>query len=151
MLLAEILASQPLLEMAYSQKKAESIITGLEKPINNHLLKIWVMPDSEHREHWLKELDTWFYEISDIVLKPNDRRPKAEFYYRILYDEPFGGVELRNITSRLRQLQKQGYQFTTNLAPADLVNRLQQFHTEFAKRCAKASVPDNEIRALIGQ
>ncbi len=152
MRLAEILASsQPLLEMAYFQKKAESVITGLEKPINDHLLKLWTMPDSEHCEHWLKEAENWIDEVSEIILKPDNRRPKAEFYYRILFDEPFGGAELPNITSRLRRLQRQGYVFTTNLSPSDLLDRLRQFHAKFADLCAKAPVPETDVRTLIGE
>jgi len=151
MRLHEILAvSEPLLEMVYSQKKADSIITGLEKPINDHLLKLWTMPDSEYRDHWLMELVNWLEEIGEIILKPDNRRPKAEFYYRILFDEPFGGAEVPNITSRLRRLQRQGYTLTTNLSPTDLLNQLRQFHAEFSRQCAKAQVSEAELKTMLG-
>ena len=38
-----------LLEMAYTQKKAERVITGLEKPVNDHLLKLWTISDTYDR------------------------------------------------------------------------------------------------------
>jgi hypothetical protein len=136
--------------MAYTQKKAESVITGLEKPVNDHLLRLWAMPGSDHRDHWLSELANWIDEIGEIILKPNNRRPASEFYYRILFDEPFGGAELPNITSRLKRLQRQGYTLTTNASPTELLDRLQRFHAEFAQQAAKAPVSEAELRHLLG-
>jgi hypothetical protein len=150
MRLDEIVAGSPLLEMAYAQKKAESIITGLEKPINDHLLKLWTMPSSEYAAHWMTELSNWIDEVSEIVLKPKNRRPTANFYYRILFDEPFGGAELPNITSRLKRIQRQGYTLTTNASPADLLARLQKFHTEFAHLAAQSPVSEEAFRGLLG-
>ena len=150
MRLTEILAAQALLEMAYSQKKAESVITGLEKPINDHLLKLWTMPESEHSDHWRTEVSTWIDEVGEIVLKPNNRRPAAAFYYRILFDEPFGGAELPNITSRLKRLQRQGYTLTTNSPPAELLDRLRRFHAEFARRAAISPLSDEAVNSLLG-
>lgn len=150
MRLTEILATQPLLEMAYSQKKAESVITGLEKPINDHLLKLWTMPGSEYRDHWLTELSTWIDEVGEIILKPNNRRPHSAFYYRILFDEPFGGTKLANITSRLKRLQRQGYTLTTNASPDELLARLSQFHKAFGDKATKAPLSDDDLRSLLG-
>ncbi len=149
--LAEVLAVQSGLKMAYSQKKAESVITGLEKPINDHLLKLWTMPESEHRDHWLNELANWVDEVGEIILKPKYRRPTADFYYRILFDEPFGGAELANVTSRLKRLQRQGYMFTTPLSPADLIDRLRQFHIAVGRSCADAPLTDDALRAMVGR
>ena len=150
MRLTEILATQPLLEMAYSQKKAESVITGLEKPINDHLLKLWTMPGSEYRDHWFSEVSTWIDEVGEIILKPNNRRPSAAFFYRILFDEPFGGAEIPNITSRLKRLQRQGYSLTTDASPAQLLDRLRQFHKAFADQATKAPLSDEGLRSLLG-
>jgi hypothetical protein len=58
----------------------------------------------------------------------------------------FGGAEVRNITSRLRRLQRQGYSFTTNASPTDLVERLRGFHAAFAEQCAKAPVTEEQIK-----
>lgn len=150
MRLNDILTAEPLLEMAYSQKKAESVITGLEKPINDHLLKLWTMPDCADVPHWLVEVLNWIDEVGDIILKPDNRRPTAKFYYRILFDEPFGGAETRNITSRLRRLQRQGYRFSTNASPPELAERLRAFHAAFAQQSAKAPMTEDQIKALLG-
>ncbi len=152
MKLTEILAAQALLETAYSQNSqnnAELIVTGLEKSINNHLLMLWTMPDSVDASHWLTEVLNWLDEVNEIMLKPDNRRPAAAFYFRILFDEPFGGAEVQNLTSRLRRLQRQSYKFTTNASPEDLVRRLRDFHTAFSTQCAAASVTEDQLKALI--
>ena len=96
------------------------------------------MPDLDQREHWLTEITNWIDEVGEIVLKPANRRPTSGFYYRILFDEPFGGAELANISSRLKRLQRQGYVLTTNASPDDLIARLRRFHVHFPHQCAAA-------------
>ena len=150
MLLTEILDKAPLLEMAYTKKKAEIMITGLEKPINDHLLKIWTMPDDANLDHWKMEVTLWLDEIGDIVLKPSNRRPRADFYFRILFDEPFGGAEVPNVTSRLKRLRLQGSEFTADVSPEGLAKRLRGFHAAFSKSVASGAVDDSSISQLIG-
>ncbi len=72
MRIGEILTRTPLQEMSYSRKKAESVITGLEKPINDHLLKLLVVETGEY-EHWIVELLEWLDEVAEIRLKPDHR------------------------------------------------------------------------------
>ena len=148
--LTEVVADQPELKMAYTEKKAESVITGLEKPINDYLLMVWAMPESEHRAHWLNELANWIDEVGEIILKPKNRRPMADFYCRILFDEPFGGAALANMMSRVKRLQRHGYVFTTPMSPADLVERLRQFHVSFGRSCADAPLAEDALRNMIG-
>lgn len=150
MKLADILIRDPVLEMAYTQKRAETIITDLEKPVNDHLLKIWTVPESVQRDHWLTELVNWIDEISEIILKPSNRRPSADFYYRILFDEPFGGAELANLMSRLRRLKRQGHALTTSASPEDLLDRLRTFHEKFARQAADGPVSEAALHELIG-
>jgi len=104
----EILATQPLLEMSYSRKKAETVITGLEKPINDHLLRLLVV-DDDQVNHWVDELLEWLDEVAEIRLKPDNRPGPASFYYRILFDDPFGGTGTTNIARRIRRLERQGH------------------------------------------
>jgi hypothetical protein len=109
MKLRDLLASDVLLEMAYTQKKAERIITGLEKPINDHLLRLWTNPEAPEREVWLTDLFNWIEEIAEIVLRPTYTRAPQTFYYKLLFFEPFGGgAEIPNILRRLRRLDRQG-------------------------------------------
>jgi hypothetical protein len=87
----DLLDSGILLEMAYTQKKAERVITGLEKPVNDHLLKLWTISDSFDRGLWIDNLVNWIDEIGEIVLRPHGARPPHIFYYKLLFFEPFGG------------------------------------------------------------
>ena len=109
MQLHELLDSGVLLEMAYTQKKAERVITGLEKPINDHLLKLWTTSDSFDHRAWTDNLVNWIDEIGEIVLRPTNARPPHIFYYKLLFFEPFGGgAEIPNLLRRLRRLQREG-------------------------------------------
>jgi len=47
MRIGELLTRTPLEEMSYSRKKAEAVITGLEKPVNDHLLKLLVVDPAD--------------------------------------------------------------------------------------------------------
>lgn len=91
MQLHELLNSGVLLEMAYTQKKAERVITGLEKPFNDGLLKLWTIPDSFQQPDWTDDLVNWIDEIGEIVFRPANVRPPHIFYYKLLFFEPFGG------------------------------------------------------------
>src|SRR5208283_2843443 len=131
----EILADKPLLEMSYSRKKAELVITGLEKPINDHLLKL-VVVDNDHAEHWIKELLEWLDEVAEIRLKPDNKPGPAFFYNRILFEEPFGGTGITNVARRIRRLERQGYKLRN--ADLDMVlRRLLEFHKQFSEACAR--------------
>lgn len=66
---------EALMEMSIRQKKAEQIVSGLEQPINLHLLKLLgCVAPQEKREHWKRELETWLLRIAAITLKPETRR-----------------------------------------------------------------------------
>jgi hypothetical protein len=145
----EILSTEPLPVMSYSRKKAESVITGLEKPINDHLLKLLVVEDAQNPEHWTEELLEWLDEVAEIRLKPDNKSGPASFYYRILFDEPFGGTGVVNIARRIRRLERQGY--TMRDAELDIVlQRLRQFHEEFSEACNRG-VESDQIAALLAQ
>ena len=145
----EIFSAGPLLEMSYSRKKAEAVITGLEKPINDHLLKLLVVENGHDRDHWTTELLDWFDEVAEIRLKPDHKAAPVSFYYRILFDEPFGGSGVANVARRIRRLERQGYKLTD----ADLngvLQRLRQFHKTFAEACNRG-VEADEIGELLAQ
>ena len=145
----EILSAKPLPVMSYSRKKAESVITGLEKPINDHLLKLLVVADDHNPDHWTEELLECLDEVAEIRLKPDNKSGPASFYYRILFDEPFGGTGVVNIARRIRRLERQGV--ATPDADLDIVlQRLRQFHEEFFEACNRG-VELDEIAALLAQ
>jgi hypothetical protein len=147
MRIGEILTRTPLQEMSYSRKKAESVITGLEKPINDHLLKLLVVETGE-REHWIVELLEWLDEVAEIRLKPDHRLGPKSFYYRIMFDEPFGGSETENIARRVRRIVRQGYPVREDADLGKVANELRSFHEAFAEACSKG-VPTDQIEAMI--
>src|SRR6267378_2376092 len=86
--------------MSYPKRYVEQIITGLADPINEHLIKLVGFEFSpELRHHFRQELDTWLDKIQRLRMKPNNRTGTPKFYYDLLFDYPFGGVEVRNTQS----------------------------------------------------
>jgi hypothetical protein len=145
----EILSHEPLQEMSYSRKKAEVVITGLEKPINDHLLKI-LLVDAKDYAHWAAELLEWLDEVAEIRLKPGNKPGPKTFYYRILFDEPFGGAEVENVARRVRRILRRGIALRRNTDIEGVAEELHAFHTRFAEACSKG-VDTGQVEALIGR
>ncbi len=90
--------------------------------------------------------------MPSVGLKPPDELNKpgnAQFYFKLLYDEPFGGVELQNITSRLQLLRLQYARLAAGVEPEELASRLRRFHTEFARACASGAIIPRRIAELV--
>ncbi len=150
MQLHDLLDSGVLLEMAYTQKKAERVITGLERPINDHLLKLWTIPNAFDRHVWVDNLVNWIDEIGEIVLRPANVRPPHIFYYKLLFFEPFGGGSgLPNMLRRLRRLRREGFSAQVNYAPDALLLRIQAFHRDLSGLCAARLMRDDQIRTFL--
>jgi hypothetical protein len=150
MQLHDLIDSDLLLEMAYTQKKAERVITGLEKSINDNLLKLWTIPDSFDRRVWINELVNWIDEIGEIVLRPNNSRPPHVFYYKLLFFEPFGGGSgIPNILRRLRRLHREGFPAQVDVAADPLLDRLQRFHRDLSGLCASRLMQEDQIRTFL--
>jgi hypothetical protein len=148
--LQDLLSSGVLLGMAYTQKKAERIITALEKPINDQLLKLWTNPASLDREGWIADLSDWIEETAEIVLRPTYTRPPHIFYYKLLFFEPFGGgAAIPNILRRLRGLHRRGVLLQANIAPDVLLQRLNAFHRDLSSICATRMMMEGQIRDFI--
>ena len=64
-------------------------------------------------------------------MQPNNRTGTAKFYYDLLFDYPFGGVEVRNMRSMM-DLVREEYGLVPTKSPEELVEWLQQFHTKLA-------------------
>jgi hypothetical protein len=143
----DVLAHEPLVEMSYSRRKAEAVITALEKSINDHLLKLMVVETSDY-EHWITELLEWLDEVAEIRLKPNNKPAPAAFYFRVLFDEPFGGAEMDNITRRVRRMLRQGYTLRHDVDLDVIAGHLRSFHAEFAEACSKG-INTDQIEKMI--
>ena len=146
----EMRSSQPLPEMWYSRKKAETVITGLEKPINDHLLKLLVVDDDQNVKHWRAKLLEWLDEVAEIRLKPENKLGPASFYYRILFDEPFGGTGMMNIARRIRRLERQSYTLRKDIDLNVALKCLRKFHQRFSDACSHGIEVD-QIEPMVDQ
>jgi len=97
-LLADYLATTSIFEMAFHRQIAKNKVTDLSPQIFKHLLKIWVLEYPNDSNHWRKEINTWFYYINDIRLKPNNKKPsKQELYHWLIFDSaPHYSIEYIN-------------------------------------------------------
>jgi hypothetical protein len=135
------------LEMACPRKYVENIIIGLEHPLNEHLVKLvgFDFP-TEQRGHFRREVRTWLAKIQRLRMKPDSRTGSFKFYYDLLFDYPFGGVEVQNMRT-IFDLIGEEHGLQPVQSPQDVVAWLQQFHSNLADRLHKGDavldlVPD---------
>ena len=126
---------EELLEMAYPKRYVEQIITGLADPINEHLIKLVGFEFSaELRQHFRQELDTWLDKIQRLRMQPNNRTGTAKFYYDLLFDYPFGGVEVENMQSMMDFISRRYPGVRASKTPQQMVEWLRVFHSGLAQR-----------------
>jgi hypothetical protein len=135
------------MEMAYPRKYLEHIIIGLEEPLNQHLVKLagFEFPQ-EQRQHFQREVRNGLDKIQRLRLKPDNRTGSAKFYYDLLYDYPFGGVDVQNMRSMMTLIGEE-YDFRPFKSPEEMVEWLREFHAALADRLHKGEsvldlVPD---------
>jgi len=122
------------MEMAYPRKYVENIIIGLEDPLNQHLVKLVGFDfATEQRGHFRREVRTWLAKIQRLRMKPDSRTGSFKFYYDLLFDYPFGGVEIQNMRTMM-DLIREEYDLAPTKSPEELVEWLRQFHTRLADR-----------------
>lgn len=123
-----------IMEMAYPRKYVENIIIGLEDPLNEHLVKLigFDFP-TEPRAPFRREVRTWLAKIQRLRMKPDSRTGSFKFYYDLLFDYPFGGVEVQN-TRTIMDLVSEEYDLRPTKSPEELVEWLKQFHAKLAER-----------------
>lgn len=121
--------------LAYPRKMVEQIILGLSSPVNRHLIKLAAFDfPSETREHFKRELRTWLRDIQTLRFKSNKRPGPVKFYFDLLFDYPFGGVELENMQLLIRVISDDYEGVRPTKSPEDMVEWLRGFHTELAER-----------------
>jgi hypothetical protein len=122
------------MEMSYPRKLVEQIILGLSDPINQHLIKLvgFDFP-REQRQHFRHEVRTWLDKIQRLRMKPNNRPGSVKFYYDLLFDYPFGGVELRNMRIMMQFITEEYDGIQPTKTPEELVAWLKDFHTRLAE------------------
>ena len=124
--------------MSYPRKNVEIIITGLEDPLNQHLAKLVAFEfPQETRQHFRAETEGWLDRIQTLRLKPRHRPGSFKFYYDLLYDYPFGGVELRNVTGMMELISRRYPGVRATKKPEEMVEWLRDFHTRLAHRLSE--------------
>ena len=120
--------------LAYPRKLVEQFILGPSNPLNRHLVKLvgFDFPP-EIRRHFRREVKTWLSELQALRLKPNSRPASFKLYFDLLFDYPFGGVEVQNMRTMM-DLIREEYGLQPSKSPEELVECLQQFHAKLADR-----------------
>ncbi len=121
--------------MAYPRKLVEQIILGLSNPLNRHLVKLvgFDFPP-EMRQHFRREVRTWLNELRALRLKPNSRPGSVKLYYDLLFDYPFGGVEIQNMRAIMELIADEYENARPVRPPEEMVEWLRQFHSTLAER-----------------
>ncbi|HVB14916.1 MAG TPA: hypothetical protein VNF04_00120 [Stellaceae bacterium] len=121
--------------LAYPRKLVEHVILGLYDQVNVHLVKLAGFDFSpELRQHFRRELRAWLGKIQALRFKPNRRTGSFKFYFDLLFDYPFGGVEIENMQLIFRQISGDYEDARPIKTPQEMVEWLRAFHIELAER-----------------
>ena len=121
--------------MSFPRKLVEHRLLVLQNPINRHLVKLLAFDfPAELRQHFRRELDNWLYEIQVLRFKPDNRAGSFKFYYDLLFDYPFGGVETENMRKMMDFVAREYGDVPRTKTPEQMVEWLKRFHTQLAER-----------------
>jgi len=121
--------------MSYPRKLVEHTILGLQPPLNRHLIKLVGFDFSdETRQHFRRELRTWLRDIQILRFKPSNRPGSFKFYFDLLFDYPFGGVEVQNVRLLMDAVRDDYENVHPTRTPEEMVEWLLAFHTQLAER-----------------
>lgn len=97
---SEWLEKTLIFEMAYARQEARKIVLGRANPFSQHIIKLLVMPLAIERLHWKREILTWFQDMQDIELKPQNKKLDYETYRKWLIEEPNFNIQrfIRNLS-----------------------------------------------------
>ena len=121
--------------MALPRKLVEHALLGLYDPINSHLTKLVGFEFSpELRQHFRRELRAWFRKIQTLRMKPHNRTGSTKFYSDLLFEYPFGGVELRNMRMIMDEIAEDYPDVRAAQTSDEMVAWLRDFHARLAER-----------------
>jgi hypothetical protein len=120
--------------VALPRKLVELRILGLEYQLNRHLIKLVAFEFSEElRRHFRRGVKNWLNEIKGLRFKPDRSTGSVRFYFDLLFDYPFGGVELENMQSQM-DLVSDEYEIEAAKSAEEMVDWLRAFHRKLAGR-----------------
>jgi hypothetical protein len=121
--------------MAFPKKLVEHTILGLQSPLNRHLVKLVAFDfPPETRRHFRREAENWLEEIQSLRFKPNNWTGPPKFYFDLLFDYPFGGVEVQNMRRIMDLISRQYEGARPAKSPEETVAWLRNFHAQLAER-----------------
>ena len=129
------MTTEEILEMSYPRRVVETIVNGLQDPLNQHLIKLVGFEfGPELREHFRQECEAWLDRMQRLRLKPHNRPGTFKFYFDLLYDYPFGGVEVENMQSMMDFIRRRYPGVQASKTPQQMVEWLREFHSTLAQR-----------------
>lgn len=134
----EWIAEQTITEMAFNKRKLEDKISGLEGPLNLHLIKVLKFKDEDnYLKHW-KDIQNWIDDIQDWDYNSSGRKFTQKQYYNLLFVEPVTGI---NNISYLTNKYKGRLRDYTNLpvlnSDEEVMKTLHAFHVDLSTRLSK--------------
>jgi hypothetical protein len=120
--------------VALPRKLVELRILGLEHQLNRLLVKLVAFEFSEKlRRHFRREVKNWFNEIKRIAVPAGPAYRVCKILFDLLFDYPFGGVEVENMKSQM-DLVADEYEIEATKSPEEMVEWLRAFHNQLAER-----------------
>jgi len=121
--------------MAFPKKLVEHSILGLQPPLNRYLVKLMAFDfPPETRRHFRREVENWLEEIQFLRFKPHNRTGPSKFYFDLLFDYPFGGVEVQNMRRIMDLVSRQYEDAQPKKSPEEMVVWLREFHARLSER-----------------
>ena len=125
-LFLDYVSSTVLFEMADSRQDARSDVRNMREPIINHLLYLYLYPNSINKNHWLTELSTFFDKIDNLYLKPTGKRKlTGNDYYELLFRQPLEG-DIRQLNKRLKRVVEKEGKPEVNYTSAEILEKLEK-------------------------
>ena len=85
----ELVADILLIEMAFNKKKMEEKIEGLQKPLNQHLIKIIRYKDETNHQKHINDIMNWLEQVQDLDFNKKNNKFSKDLYFKILFKDPF--------------------------------------------------------------
>ena len=149
-MLLETVVLSPVSELSYSYSKAESFIVGLERVLNENVLKLICSRTSADLQlRWREEVVDLLGRIAEIRLRPDHDPAPSSFYFRLLFEDPYGSAAETNVACFLRRIGRQ-LRMSDFVEIEQVAIRLRQFHAAFADLAASGlNLADRDDERLI--
>jgi hypothetical protein len=120
---------------ALPRKAVEQILLGMCDPLDDQLVKLVGFEFSPGlRRRFRRELRAGLRKIERLRFKPGNRTGSSKFYFNLLFDYPFGGVEVRNMRLIMDDIADESETARPTQSPEEMVARPRGFHTRPAER-----------------